>query len=790
MGIRAEGIAHDGSPIVRALVVRGNRRVPDSAIRFHLRTKLGEPFDPRRIEQDVRALYALGAFRTVRIERETLAEGVRLIVRVEERPVIRRVRYEGVSAAHETELVRRLREAGVRLEPGRPYDPGEVWRAQHVIVRWADEKGYPLARVESEEHEDAESSSTDLVFRIALGPRGIIREVVFRGNRAIASAELRKALVWIRPRSVFHRFSQRGIYTRARAEEDRQRLEAFYQERGYARVQIGEPVISGHPAGVRVEIPIREGPRYRVGEVSVETGEASIPSGVRSILGQLVPGEVYTARKVQTVFERLRAFYAAAGRLPARAEVVPDFDDAAARVSLRFRIELSPPLRVARVEFEGNRRIPDRLLRRELLLKEGDPYDERLLDRSLLRLARSGFVHPVDRKDVRLDVDREQQEVTVTIRVREVDRQGIWMIGGSGSVGGGYLGWMYQAVNLLGLGELLGMEATIGPRTRSLVLDLLLRRFANTPVALGLSIFTRFSRFDAMGLGLVDAQLERIMYRQTGVRLSGSYPLTERSSVGVAVQHERVRATSLIPGGEASWLARRTLALSWTRDATDSILEPRRGDAWFASVSVSGGEGAVVKPSVEYRRYMPDPFTEGRHTFAVRGVFAQAAGWRGHMVPAFERFFSDGLLVRGFSAGEISPLAQYRVAVTPAEQPGQEGTLSGIAAIGGDTLAAVQAEYRVPLIGRLALVPFFDAGVISAIHPLAGVSVLAGTNALVRTSLGLEGRFRTPLLEQPLRIVLAFNPTHLDRWVRGESGRLIHVREKAWRLRTILGGSF
>jgi outer membrane protein assembly factor BamA len=130
------------------------------------------------------------------------------------------------------------------------------------------------------------------------------------------------------------------------------------------------------------------------------------------------------------------------------------------------------------------------------------------------------------------------------------------------------------------------------------------------------------------------------------------------------------------------------------------------------------------------------------------------------------------------------------VAVTPAEQPGQEGTLSGIAAIGGDTLAAVQAEYRVPLIGRLALVPFFDAGVISAIHPLAGVSVLAGTNALVRTSLGLEGRFRTPLLEQPLRIVLAFNPTHLDRWVRGESGRLIHVREKAWRLRTILGGSF
>jgi outer membrane protein insertion porin family len=775
------------------LVVRGNRRLPESAIRFHLRTKLGEPFDPRRIEQDVRALYALGVFRTVRIEREDVSGGVRLIVRVEEHPVIRRVRYVGVTAAEEADLARRLRGAGIELRAGRPCDPRDVWRAQQVIARWADERGYPWARVWSEEREDVESSSVDLAFRIELGPRGVIRRVTFRGNHAVASAELRKALRWLRPRSSFPWFSHRGIYTRARAEEDRQRLLALYHERGYARAEIGEPVIAfsearGRATDVCVEIPIREGPRYRVGEVGVETDEASVPSGVRSILAQLEPGEVYDGRKVRAVLDQVRAFYAAAGRIPMRAEVLPDFDDAAERISVRFRVELSPPLRVARIEFEGNRRISDRLLRRELLLREGEPYSEPALDRSLVRLARSGLVHPVDRKDVVLEVDRERREVAVTIRVRERERQGIWMIGGSGGVGGGYLGLMYQAVNLLGLGELLGGEATVGPRMHDLVLDLLLRRFANTPVTLGLSIFSRFSRFETVSVGALDAGLERIAHRQAGVRLSGYYPLTERSSVGAALHWERVRATPLLPGESPSSFARPVVVLSWNRDTTEAVLEPRRGELWSAAVSVSGGEGAMVKPSLEYRRYVPDPLTGGRHVLAVRSLFTHAAGWRGHSVPYFERFFSDGVLVRGFSAGEISPLARYRMTVVPA--PGEERTLSGITAIGGDTMAAVQAEYRVPLLGRFAVVPFFDAGVISAIHPLAGVSVLPGTNGLVRASTGVEGRFRVPLLEQPLRVIVAFNPTRLDRWVSGDGGRLFRVRERAWRLRAIFGGSF
>jgi|DewCreStandDraft_1066081.scaffolds.fasta_scaffold00938_26 outer membrane protein insertion porin family len=790
----AEALDVEGVPIVRSLVIQGNRRIPDSAIRFHLRTKVGEPFDPRRIEQDVRALYALGAFRAVRIERAAVADGVRLIVRVEERPLVRRVRYEGVTAMQEADLTRRLREAKIELHPGRPCDSQQVWRARHVIARWAEERGFPWARVESQEREDAGSASVDVVFRIVWGPRGIIRDVVFRGNQAVASAELRNVLRWLRPRSLFRRFSQRGVYTRARAEEDRQRLVAFYQERGYARVDVGEPVLvpiaeRDRHVHLRVEIPIREGPQYRIGEVRVETGESPIPPAVRAALQSLEPGEVYNARKVHVVLERIRAVYAAAGRIPMRADALQDFDEATARVSLLFRVELSPPLRVARIEFEGNRRIPDRLLRREILLREGELYDENLLDRSLVRLARSGLVHPVDRKDVELGVDRERQEVSVTIRVREVDRQGIWMIGGSSGVGGGYLGVMYRAVSVLGLGEMLGLEAMAGPRMHSVLLDLLVRRVANTPVTLGLSLFSQFSRFDALSLGTLDTALDRIWYRQGGIRLSGSYPITEFSSAGLGVQIERVRATRLLPGDPPSRFARQTLAFFWNRDTTDAAADPQHGAIWLASVSVSGGDAAMVKSSLEYRRYAPDPFTDGRNTFAFRGVLAHAAGFGGWIVPSFERFFSDGQIVRGFSAGEFGPLARYRVAVTPAEAPGQAGTLSGIAVIGGDTVAAWQAEYRVPLATRFTMVPFFDAGVISVIHPIEGVSVLRATNALVRTSTGIEWRFRLPLLEQPLRMIWAFNPTRLDQWVRLGDGRLIRLRERAWRVRSLLGGS-
>jgi outer membrane protein insertion porin family len=385
--------------------------------------------------------------------------------------------------------------------------------------------------------------------------------------------------------------------------------------------------------------------------------------------------------------------------------------------------------------------------------------------------------------------------VYITVNVKEIGKQGIWFTSGSGEIGGGSLGVIYNAINLLGLGELLSLEATAGPRTANVILDLLMRRFLDSRVTLGLSLFRRFSRFDTIGANAINAALVKITRKDFGVRLSGSYPLTELSSVGVGFQAESVVSNDLSTGlpGEQHF-TRRALTFNWNRDSTDHPLNPHRGQTALASLSVSGGilggDMNLVKPHFEYRRFEPDPLTNGRNTWAFRAVLSQVSGFGGRGVPVFERFFSDGNLVRGFGAGEFSPLASYKIPVISVSKLGEAGALSGISAIGGDSLAAVQTEYRIPVGGSLSFIPFFDAGVISALHRLGTVRVLPDTNSFVRTSTGVELRFQLPIINRPLRLILAFNPTRLDKMFLLESGRMVRFKEKAWRVRPVLSGGF
>jgi outer membrane protein insertion porin family len=803
--------ASGNQPICVARVeIHGHRRVPDETFRYYLKTQEGQAFDPKVIEGDVRVLYSLGVFQNVRVRKVVSDSGVDVSFEVVERPLIKNIQHEGLDQPQLTKLNQKLQEKNSLLRRGSRYDPAEVWRVERLIEEFLDEEGHAFAAVESEVEEHPGLSVT-ITFKITLNPGPPVGEIVFEGNSSFADGRLRDEMKTVRERTFFTAVTRRDVYGKLRLAADLERLAAFYQQHGYARVVVGEPrieVIEQNssrlfplPLGerevkrVKVTIPIIEGSQYRLDEVELLTGGSPLLAAATDVLTQFKKGAVYDARKLQLGFEQIKKLYGAAGFLDMNPAILQDFDEAAKSVTVKFQLEDAHSFQVARIEFVGNRRVPDKLLRRELLIKEGENYNEGLLDRSLIRLGQSGLVQPLDRKNVALEVDPLRGEVTITVNVSEIGKQGIWFTGGSGGLGGGYLGLVYNAINLLGLGELIGLDATVGPRSQNVVLDFVMRRFLDSRINLGLSLFRRYSSFDTLGANALNSALVKITRKDLGVRLSGNYPLTELSTLGVTLQAETVKSNDLTQGLlTETRFARRAVTVNWNRDSTDRLLNPHRGQTMVGSLSLSGGvlggDVHALKPYFELKRFEPDPLSGGRNTLAFRTVLAHASGLSGWRLPVFERFFSDGTQVRGFAPGEMSPLSAYEIPVASGDNPGQPGTLSGVTAIGGDSLVTVQSDYRVPMSDRLSLIPFFDAGLTSALRRDASVNLISGTNALVRTSTGVEWRFQLPIINRPLSLILAYNPTRLDKQVLLDSGRWVRLREKAWRVRPGLSGEF
>ena len=205
-----------------------------------------------------------------------------------------------------------------------------------------------------------------------------------------------------------------------------------------------------------------------------------------------------------------------------------------------YRIDAGDPFVVGQIRFEGNRRLPDKFLRRELATQEGDLFDSAKLDESLDRLNRSSLVKELQRADIELSLN-DRDTLDVTFKVKEKDRQGIYGTGGTGGIGGGYLGLLYTAFNLLGIGEALTVQLDGGAAQSNLLVDLLTRHFLGSPFTLALSGFHRVTNINVARIVPGPEDLIGVLWRRsTGFGVSGSLstdsgcPVRNRGSIDSA----------------------------------------------------------------------------------------------------------------------------------------------------------------------------------------------------------------------------------------------------------------
>ena len=771
---------------VEEVEFRGNRRTPREGLMARIFTKKGDPYDPGGLRRDFMVLWNSGYFDDLRLEIEDGETGKIVRFVVVERRIVRTIRYEGNKSATVSDILERFKERNVGLSVESRYDPTTVQRAVLALKELLGERGRQYAKIEPQVRQ-IPPSSVELVFLIEEGPKVKMGHMDFEGNTVISDRQLKRSMKALKPvgvpKSLLFETLFKKTYDIRKLEADKELVRNEYQKSGYFRASV-----PSHDLDIRdkrsrklfpvpfvftktskkadVTMNIEEGPRYSLGRLSFT--DVELFRSPETILGQVFrmqPNDIFDVEKLRTGLENLKKLYGEFGYIDFVAEPTFEFRDAddPPHIDLNLTVDEGKQFFVRRINFSGNSTTRDKVIRRELLLDEGDMFNTRLWDLSVLRLNQLGYFEPL-KEDEATDIRRDTRNglVDLTLNVQERGRNTINLNGGVSGFAGSFVGFGYSTNNFLGLGETLSFETQLGSRERVLMFGFTEPYLFDRPIQAGFTIFTRrfsfnqareASIFAGSNLTPLFDQLGRdnlLDYRQSSsgfttfaskqlrksfarVGLTYSYSRSDVVTFSAAANNlftylnfEGVSGPNSLEGITTS-----EITPNYFYNTVDHPITPSRGKSLFASVAFAGvgGNTKFIQPTVEAKYFKPH--TE-RTTFAMRGLFSLLSGYGGSVPPPFRRNYMGGENdIRGFRLWSVSPIAFIPDTATaplfndngvPRTQvqivEGVEQVVAATTEIpiyrlvspGGDTRAVYNFEYRIKLFGPVVVAPFFDIG--------------------------------------------------------------------------------
>ncbi|MGB7133884.1 MAG: outer membrane protein assembly factor BamA, partial [Acidobacteriaceae bacterium] len=457
------------SKVIEIRVI-GSRRIPKETIIARMFSKVGDPYDPLTVERDFNSLWNTGYFEDVRIEKEDTPQGVILDVYVREKPTIREIQYKGLSSITESDVMERFKKEKVGLSPESQYDPARIAHAVTVIKEMLAEHGHQFATVRPEV-KDIPPASVQLIFQIKEGPTVKVGKITFSGNQHVNSRILRESMKNLRPIGIPHSILLEDLFARtydaSKLEEDTERVREAYRDRGYLhggplgspetkiRNESGLSLFTFRPRkGKRIDIhmDIEEGDRYRLAGITFSGNKAvNNDKALRAIFPEK-DGTIFNLSQFQKGLEALRKAYNQLGYINFAPVPTPSFDETKHTVTWNIDIDEGKQFTVSRIEFQGNTVTRDFVIRRELLLQEGQVYNSHLWEMSLLRLNQLDYFNPlhVD-QDSETHQNTEAGTVDLLLKVQEKGKNSIGLNGGVSGLSGAFLGLNYQTNNFLGL---------------------------------------------------------------------------------------------------------------------------------------------------------------------------------------------------------------------------------------------------------------------------------------------------------------------------------------------------
>lgn len=687
--------AQEPGPIVRDIVVEyvGPPSISKARVIDNLATRIGTPYSERAAEADIRTLYATGGVANVRIFAEPYADGVRVTVLLQGRPVIEEIIIEG---AEQIPLRRVRREVGVKV--GDVLTEEKLEADRQKILKLYEDKNFAEVDVQYRIQEIAGTNQVRVIFQISEGPRLIVRRINFFGNDSIRNRDLIKAMK-TRPWNILSFINKSGRLLPAQMEEDRVAIRTLYQNRGFADAEVTDvQTVPLDGTGVELNITIVEGIQYRVNTVKLE-GVNIVPSDEIKARLKMVEGSLFTPKGMGDDLKTLRDFYGTRGYVDMLA--VPEILPAGpGSVDVTYRIDEGVQSYVNLINIQGNNRTKDRVIRRELAVKPGDVFDTTLVTVSRQRLENLNYFSRVEMSPADTIVPG-RKDLNVIV---EEKRTGSFNFGAGFSTIDSLVGFaelqqsnfdLFNWPRFVGGGQRFRIRGQYGLERRDFVISLTEPWFLGYRLSVGVEGYYREANFlsdvyDQTNYGVaIQARKQlwrslsgRLEYRIEGIRIFD----VDDENAGQVIQDAAGNYTkSAFTGG-----------LVW--DTRDSLFLTRRGEVVEFTTFISGGAlGGDVQDygfSLESAKYILLPFDI---IFMVKGELAVVDSWGGSDdVPIFDRLYLGGSNnLRGFDFREVGPVDEFN-------NP-----------IGGSSLGYMTFEVTIPIVQRVRIAIFSDFGFVN-----------------------------------------------------------------------------
>ena len=674
---------------VRDIRVEGLQRVEAGTVFASLPVRVGDTYNDDKGTSAIRALFALGLFKDVRLE----VVGDVLVVIVEERPTISEVDFAGAKEFDKDVLKKALRDVG--LADGRAFDKALVDRAEQELKRQYINRSLYGAEVVTTVT-PIERNRVNLVFTVTEGEPAKISEIRIVGNKTFSESTLRN-LFDLDTGGWLSWYTKSDRYSRAKLNADIESMRSYYLTRGFLEFNVNstQVAISPNKKDIGITINVTEGEQFVVSDIKLQGNYLGKDEEFKSLV-TIRAGEAYNADLVSQTTKAFSDYYGNFGFAFARVEARPEIDRSNNRVSLVLYGEPSRRAYVRQINVAGNSRTRDEVVRREFRQLEASWYDADKIKLSRDRVDRLGYF-----KEVNIDtreVPGTPDQVDLTVTVVEKPTGSLSLGAGFSSSDGLGLAFSVKQDNAFGSGNSLGIQVNTSKINRVVVVSTTDPYFTPDGVSRTVDVYHRTTS------PYQDQNYYQLI--TSGASLRFGVPFTESDTVFFGLGIER---TEIVPGtalpntyfdyaNQFGYVSTAVpLTVGWARDRRDSALAPNSGVFQRATAEWGiGGEVRYVRATYQYQQFYP--FNK-QLTGAINAELGLGQTIGDRPFPLFKNFFGGGLgSVRGFEQGSLGP----------------RDALTGVN-LGGTKKVNINSELLVPFPGAgndrtLRLYGFFDIG--------------------------------------------------------------------------------
>ncbi len=710
--------------------------------------------DVEDLDERIRKLWDRELIDDISVQVEPVAGGVKLIVRLVERPILVSVEYSGLKRVNRSDIVEQADRERIEVYENQPLQLGELKRLKFAIEDLYKEKGYRFAEV-TYTLEDMGKGQKRAVFAIDEGDKVKIGDIDFDGNTVFSDWRLRLSMKDTKESGLISRISKKDIYNPANIDEDLDKVKDLYRRAGYKDVLVAKPELSvrakrpnaatikEQKRRLEITVPVEEGERWRFGEVSIEGNEVFSDE---FLLRQFERprGGWLRSKVIDDAVESISKLYSSVGYIFAKVETeLVERSEEVADVLLK--IDEADQYRVGRLEFEGNSKTRDKVLRREMLVQEGTVMSMTGIQNSLLKIRQLNYFALNEEEPVAFDFDSEEKTVDLLVQGEEAERTELQFGGGWSEVDGFFGQFALRTTNFLGRGETLGVSVQSGRQRDYYDLEYSIPWFLDRPQNLGFRLFNQ--ELDSRVLSDVEFQ-----QKFSGASVTYGRSLRNFQTFSISYNFSDIEDTQrLFIDGEDEPLTREVMFTSsslrpfWIRNTLDSRFEPTRGTRISASVEVAGeylgGDTSFIEPQFNLTRFFR----------ATQGALKSSFGFKVDL--GYITSLDDKELFpqqRYFMGGDNSIRGFRRRSIVVRETDGTIRRDPSGFPLGGTKMLRFSAEYHFIVGGPFRVVLFGDAGGVFDDDQSIDTDLL-------RYSAGAELRIQVPLFPAPLRFIYAFN---------------------------------